>query len=178
MTHNDDLETKIWRWVDEVIVGEQFCPFAKMPRENDRIKLTICHEKKMAEVLSSIASECKYLDEHPKVETSLIACPNTLAKFDDYLDVLEMANDLLEDIGYLGVYQLASFHPEYQFEGEAPQSISNYTNRSIVPIFHIIREASITQALQFIKHPEEIPERNIAHAQALGLDFFKRYLKP
>lgn len=177
MSLPSDIESKIWRWVDEVIIGQQFCPFAKVPRDNNRIKLTICNDKKIAEVLASIAKECKHLDDNPQVETSLIACTNGLTKFDDYLDVLDMANGLLEDLGYLGVYQLASFHPEYQFEGEAPQSTSNYTNRSIVPIFHIIREASITQALQFIEHPEDIPERNMAHAQALGLDFFKRYLK-
>lgn len=170
------LETRIWDWVDNVIIGEQFCPFAKVPREKGSIKLHICTSKKIADILETIAQECKFLDDNASTETTLIACSQALYKFDDYLDVLDMANSLLEDLGYMGTYQLASFHPEYQFEGEPADSTSHFTNRSIVPIFHLIREASITLALQFVDNPDDIPLRNIDHASSLGRDFFTPYL--
>lgn len=178
---NDDLvkqalTDKVWRWVDKVIVAEQFCPFAKVPRENDTIHLSITSHTQADELLADIAHACKHLDENKQVETTLLACSHALSDLHDYLDLLDAANRLLEDIGYYGIYQLASFHPYYLFEGEDKDSVSHYTNRSPLPIFHLIREASITRALQFVDDPESIPERNIEHAQALGKDFFKQYL--
>lgn len=170
------LNETIWRWVDEVIIGEQFCPFARVPREKDAILLTFTKSTSPEDILADIAKACKHLDENKSVETSLLACSDALQNLDDYLDVLDAANRLLDDIGYYGIYQLASFHPDYLFEGESKDSTSHYTNRSPVPIFHLIREASITRALQFIDDPQSIPQRNIDHAETLGKAFFKRYL--
>lgn len=170
------LSKVLWKWVDEVIIGEQFCPFAKVPREKDSILLRITQAKSGPEILAAIATECKYLDDNPAIETTLLACSNSLSDFYDYLDVLEAANLMLDDIAYSGVYQLASFHPDYLFEGETPNDISHYTNRSPVPIFHLIREKSITLALQFVDDPQSIPARNIEHANTLGKEFFERYL--
>ena len=76
---------------------------------------------------------------------------------------------MLKDLGYEGVYQLASFHPHYQFDGTAADAPSNYTNRSPYPMLHILREASVEIALENYPNPETIPERNIQVTQALGL---------
>jgi hypothetical protein len=43
-------------------------------------------------------------------------------------------------------------------------------------VIHIIQEQSISDALESFKHADAIPERNIAHAKALGIDFFLQHL--
>ena len=63
--------------------------------------------------------------------------------------------------GYEGTYQLAHFHPDYCFEGEAVSDPANYTNRSPYPMLHLLREASLEKALEHYEHPEQIPDNNI-----------------
>lgn len=171
-----DAEMKIWKWLDEVVIGENLCPFAKVPREANRVRLLVVEETSVEQILTILANECSFLVATPTTETSLIALTNGLSDFYDYLDALDMAQRLLEDLGFEGVFQLASFHPAYLFEGEPADSTSHYTNRAPFPIFHLIREASITKALAFVDDPDAIPERNIEHANKLGVAFFKAFL--
>ena len=67
-----------------------------------------------------------------------------------------------------GELQVASFHPQYQFEGSQPDDIENYTNRSPYPTLHLLREASIERALSGLPDPEEIYRRNIRTLRSLG----------
>lgn len=171
------LKAKIWRWLDEVVIGEQFCPFAKKPREQKKIQLQICEAKTHETVLGFVAKQFSYLSDNPNIDTTLVALPNAYDDFYDYLDLVEAAQQLLEDLNFEGVYQLASFHPDYLFEAEPPANASHFTNRSPCPIIHILRENDLTKALASIASPEAIPLRNIAHAEKLGAEFFKKYLK-
>ena len=68
------------------------------------------------------------------------------------------------------------FHPDYQFEGEAASSPSHYTNRSPLPIYHILREDSLSQVLDNMPNAHTIPEDNVARAQRLGKAFFEQIL--
>ncbi|MGB3726929.1 MAG: DUF1415 domain-containing protein [Glaciecola sp.] len=174
--HETALETKIWQWVDDVIIGEQFCPFAKLPRVDNKVRLSISNVKSAYDTLELVAQECGILQERPNIETTLIALDGGFEDFYEYLDLIEACNTLLYDLRLEGVFQIASFHPQYLFAEEDANCTSHYTNRSPVPIVHIIREQSISKALQTVKHPEEIPQRNIEHAKKLGEDFFKRFL--
>lgn len=173
---SQEAENKVWAWLDKVVIGENFCPFAKAPRQHNQVKLTLCSQTATADILSSVAQACRHLDEDKDTETTLLVLTHALKDFYDYLDVLDLAQQLLEELNYEGVYQLASFHPEYLFDGEPENSVSHYTNRAPFPIFHLIREASITKALSFVDDPESIPQRNVEHANKLGLAFFKDFL--
>ena len=82
---------------------------------------------------------------------------------------MEIANDLMFEQGYEGVYQLASFHPDYCFADSEADDPANYTNRSPYPMLHLIREQSIEKALALYKKPESIPETNVQLARELGL---------
>ncbi|WP_286851514.1 DUF1415 family protein, partial [Hydrogenophaga sp. 70-12] len=46
-----------------------------------------------------------------------------------------------------GVIQVASFHPDYRFEGTEPEDITNATNRSPFPTLHLLREDSVARAV-------------------------------
>jgi hypothetical protein len=90
--------------------------------------------------------------------------------------LVEYGNDLLVDAGFEGIFQLASMHPEYCFEGEDFDDASNFTNRSPFPMVHIIREASMARVLSVYNEPDKIPENNITLAQKKGANFFKQVL--
>ena len=107
-------------------------------------------------------------------ETTLLIFPNLFADFFDYLDYVELAENLLEMEFYEGVYQLATFHPEYIFADAASDDVSNYTNRSPYPMIHILRESSLDNAIAFYGNTEDIPEKNIQLMRQLGLEKIKQ----
>lgn len=163
-------------WLDEVIIKEQFCPFAKSVRDNKQIHFSVQQQTDIASLLRQVVTECEDLLRNDKIETSLLIYTEAFGDFNDYLDFLEMANELLANTGFEGILQLASFHPEYLFDGAPANCPSHYTNRSPLPMLHILREDSISDALVNFSQPENIPQRNIAHAKILGEAFFKAYL--
>ncbi len=178
IVNNDDIIcSKVWNWVDKVIIKEQFCPFAERPRRADKIHLHVCHASTQADLLSSMYREYERLDKDDSIETSLIVLDALGEEFFDYLALLDACQRDLKSASYEGIYQLASFHPHYLFEGEASDSTSHYTNRSPFPIIHIIRESSIDAALESMSRPEAIPERNVKHAKILGKTFFTKHLE-
>jgi hypothetical protein len=109
----------------------------------------------------------------PTIETSFIIFTNSFEDFDDYLDFLALAETLIEEHAYDGVYQVASFHPKYKFEGSNELDAANYTNRSPYPMLHIIREESLEKAIALHPNTEEIPQRNIEFARGKGLKYMK-----
>jgi hypothetical protein len=169
------ITDQVKQWVETVIIAFNFCPFAKRELDRDSIRYHVVEdnlsgEKAIESALHQLIEQCRLLDQNTEIETTLVIFPQSFALFDDFLDLLDIANALLEDQGYLGTYQLASFHPDYCFADAAPDDASNFTNRAPYPVLHLIREASIEQALKSVANPEQIPERNIALARELGED--------
>ncbi|MCG9696903.1 DUF1415 domain-containing protein [Shewanella sp. Isolate11] len=166
------IATEMEHWVEIVIMKYNICPFARKEVLANSIRYLVIEAHKLDQVLSELISECQFLDQHPEIETSLFILPRGFEGFYLYLDLVDIANDLLIEQGYEGIYQLASFHPDYCFDGEAQDSPTNYTNRAPYPTLHIIREASMELALAQYDAPESIPERNIAFAERKGSQFF------
>lgn len=163
-------------WVERMIMKYNICPFARREVERRSIRYAAIDQSKMKNVLEELIKECEYLDAHPETEMTLFIIPRGFEGFYAYLDLVDLANDLLIDRDYEGIYQLATFHPDYCFEGESMDDPSNYTNRSPYPTLHIIREASMEKVLANYDSPESIPARNIAFAQKKGKDFFEKVL--
>jgi uncharacterized protein len=68
------------------------------------------------------------------------------------------------------MFQLASFHPRYQFAETEVDDITNFTNRSPYPTLHLLREESIDRAVQALARPEDIFEANMKTLRSLGRD--------
>jgi len=156
------------RWVKMVIIDLDFCPFARRVFEAESIHYPVITDSELAPCLHAVIDECLQLDENPDIETSLIIFSQAFTGFDDFLDFVEIANALLVDRDYEGIYQLAHFHPHYCFADVAEDDASNYTNRSPWPMLHLIRESSLEQALKNYPDPENIPKRNIQLAREKG----------
>ncbi|HED34945.1 MAG TPA: DUF1415 domain-containing protein [Gammaproteobacteria bacterium] len=155
-------------WLQSVIIELNFCPFARKEFTNNKIHYSVCRSARLEQVLHQLADAFQRLDEHADTETTLFILTDAFSDFEVFLDLIDYANQLLEDLGYNGIYQLAHFHPDYCFAGESPEDASNYTSRSPFPTLHILREKSLQSAIE--KHPDTsgIPETNIALARQMG----------
>ncbi|MCK5871652.1 MAG: DUF1415 domain-containing protein [Methylococcales bacterium] len=155
-------------WLKRFIIQHNICPFAHEVVEKKQLHYAIDLDINTENCLYHLIEECQRLDSDESIETTLIIYPNALVQFDDFLDYLALANALLIVQNYEGVYQLASFHPDYCFEGLDEDDAANYTNRSPFPMLHLIREKSLERVLKSYPHPEHIPERNIKLTRQLG----------
>jgi uncharacterized protein len=155
-------------WVDSVVVGLNLCPFARREIATGRVRFAATAANSEESLLEELQAELELLDKDNSVETTLLIHPNTLQKFSDYNQFLERAEELLRRQGFEGTYQIASFHPDYQFSQTGEDDAENYTNRSPFPMLHIIKEESIRAALDNYPDSGEIPERNIRLLQNMG----------
>ncbi|WP_404473417.1 DUF1415 domain-containing protein [Vreelandella venusta] len=155
-------------WVSSFIVEHDICPFAKRELDRGSIRVEVVRSKKLEVALEELVAEIEWLNEHPDTETTLLVFPTLFKSFEHYLDYVEVAESLLEEQGYEGIYQLATFHPDYCFADANPEDASNYTNRSPYAMVHLLREASVEKAIAFYGDTAKIPERNIAHLTNMG----------
>ena len=170
-------EIAVKHWLAEIVIGENFCPFAQKPFQQDAIRYSTIASTTPQEVLARFINEVDILDAHSEIETTLCIIDTKRLSFYEYLDLLDAANVYLEDKKLTGTYQIASFHPEYLFDGEPEDAPSHYTNRAPFPILHILREASLSQVLDNMASEHNIPEDNIARANTLGIAFFEKHLQ-
>jgi hypothetical protein len=157
-------------WVDRAVIGLNLCPFAKAVQAKGQIRYVVTNATDTDALLEALRDELRLLaDADPaQVETTLLIHPGVLADFLDFNDFLEIADAALEALGYAGVLQVASFHPQYQFAGTADDDVTNATNRSPYPTLHLLREESIDRAVAAFPEAETLYERNIRTLQALG----------
>ncbi len=177
MSTEDSMIASVKHWLDKTIIGFNFCPFAKREFDAGKIHYEVVDDSNPEEQLHAIVNEFHRLDKHPEIETTLVILPLGLESYFGYLDFLDIANDLLTDEGYEGIYQLASFHPDYCFADVKQDDPSNYTNRSPLPVIHIIREQSLEKVIAHHPDPEGIPDRNIALAKETGQEVFEEILQ-
>ena len=123
-----------------------------------------------AALLAELGAELMRLRDTPAadVDTTLIVHPHVLADFLDYNDFLETADALVGELDLEGVLQVASFHPQYPFADSDPDDIANATNRSPWPTLHLLREDSVSRAVEAFPDPDGIIERNIETLRKLG----------
>src|SRR5690554_5702856 len=164
------------QWVEEVVVGFNLCPFAKRELVKDRVRFVVSEAKSEDELLQALQSELQRLEDEPDVETTLLIHPGVLQDFFAYNEFLDAADALLAYLELEGVYQIASFHPDYQFADTEPGAAENYTNRSPYPMLHLLREASLEAAIDGYPDVDSIPERNIALMNELGAEKMRAIL--
>jgi hypothetical protein len=157
-------------WIRSFIIEYNICPFAKGPFNKGSLKISVSETKKKAQALEDLMVEIQFLDKNPETETTLLVFAEAFKDFFAYLDFVEMAEQLILMQGYEGIYQLATFHPDYYFADTDPEDVSNYTNRSPYPMVHILREDSLEKAIAAYGNTDTIPEKNIATLRQLGLE--------
>ncbi|HQC95798.1 MAG TPA: DUF1415 domain-containing protein [Aquabacterium sp.] len=157
-------------WVDRAVIGLNLCPFAKAPQVKGLVRYVVSLAEDPAALLADLITELERLAERKaeQLETTLLIHPRVMVDFADYNDFIEVAEDTVAELNLEGVLQVASFHPQYQFEGTEPDDVTNATNRSPYPTLHLIREDSIDKAVAAFPEAEAIYEVNMATMERLG----------
>ncbi|EQM14538.1 DUF1415 domain-containing protein [Vibrio parahaemolyticus] len=172
-TPNTDINAitqQVDQWLNDVVIGLNLCPFAAKPQRNKQIKIFVSEATQEEALLEDILLQLIELSttEPEKLETTLVVVPNMLQDFWDYNFCIDWVEGLIKQQDWEGIFQVATFHPDYCFGGAALEDDENLTNRSPYPIFHLIREESMEKVLKHYPDPESIPDTNIARVSALS----------
>ena len=165
-----EVEERVRAWVAEAVVGLGLCPFAAPVVQGGQLEVRVSDARTGEAALEdALAAAVSLLAEEPDgVTTSLIAYPLCLDDFEAYLDLVAQLEGALDAAGAQGVLQVASFHPAYRFDGTESGDVGNWTNRSPVPLVHLLRESDVAAATEDHPDPAGIPEANVRRLEELG----------
>lgn len=166
-------------WFERVVLGLNLCPFAHSPWRKQQVYFTVCEASDLDGVLKVFVEQVLALmalsiDER---ETTVLVIEQGFDDFDDYLGLLELANELIALNGWEGEIQVASFHPDYVFEGTDFNARENFSNRSPFPLLHILREDSIEKAVAMHPDIDDVPRCNIDLLNNMDETEFERTFK-
>ena len=158
-------------WLEQAVIGLNLCPFAKAVHVKRQIRYAVCRDTDWNALGERLAAELELLStaDPEIVDTTLMIVPDALGDFDEYNDFLDWADHVLERMGLEGVFQIASFHPDYQFADSQPDDIENFSNRAPFPILHLLRESSIDRAVAAYPDASAIFDKNMETLRSLGL---------
>jgi hypothetical protein len=177
LTDPEAIKASVRYWVENCVVGLNLCPFAGRELQQGRIRFVVTPATTEAKLLANLQAELELLDTNPAIETTLLIHPRVLQNFADYNQFLATADDLLRAAGMEGIFQLASFHPQYQFAETAVADVENYTNRSPYPMLHLLREQSLERSIANYPDTAQIPLRNIVLMKRLGFARLEQLLR-
>ena len=174
-----DVERRVYRWLLEVVYGMGLCPWSgsvlKKPGKGEAPRLEIKSDTDIditRKGLKHFGTQfMKYCEELTvkKNGTVLLVCP-TLEDFSDFMAVAEFADELLEQSGMDEQIQIATFHPDYLFEGEDEET--SLTNQSPYPILHLLRVEDVKEAIESFeaegRSTDEVWIRNKAFVEKQG----------
>ncbi len=169
-TESDAIIAATRTWLERAVIGLNLCPFAKSVHVNQRVRYFVSRAQYTDELLIDLTSELRALhDADPNVcETTLLIHPGVLTEFIEYSHFLRAADAAIKKLGLAEEFQIASFHPDYQFGNADSDAIENCTNRSPYPMLHLLRESSIARAVAAFPDAAEIYEKNIETLRRLG----------
>ena len=157
-------------WLEKAVIGLNLCPFAKAVYVKNQVRLVVSKARHADDLLEELDRELDLLVATPasEIDTTLLIHPTLFDDFLDFNDFLEIAEGVIDEHGLEGVIQLASFHPQFQFDGTEPDDISNYTNRAPFAILHLLREDSVERAVEAFPQADAIFQANIQTLEKLG----------
>ena len=169
--NNDQVLEQTREWLEKAVIGLNLCPFAKAVYVKNQVRLVVSKARHADDLLEELDRELDLLVATPaeEIDTTLLIHPTLFEDFLDFNDFLEIAEGVVDEHALEGVVQLASFHPQFQFEGTEPDDIGNFTNRAPFAMLHLLREESVERAVEAYPDAEAIFDRNIETMNRLGL---------
>jgi hypothetical protein len=163
-------------WVERAVIGLRLCPFAAGAHRAGKVRYACSSARDADALLDDLRSEVeRLLAASPEaIETTLLVHAWVLRDFESYNAFLDVADALLDALGASGVLQIASFHPDYRFAGTRADDVANATNRSPHPLLQLLREASVSAAVDAGADGEAIAEANVATLRRLGAAGWER----
>lgn len=167
---DDEVLATTKHWLEAAVIGLNLCPFAKAVYVKNQVRLVVSKARHADDLLEELDRELDLLvaTSADEIDTTLLIHSTLFEDFLDFNDFLEIADGVVDEHDLEGVIQLASFHPQFQFDGTEPDDISNYTNRAPFAILHLLREESIDRAVEAFPQADAIFEENIKTLEKLG----------
>lgn len=160
------------RWIEKAVIGLNLCPFARSVYVKNQVRIVVSRARHLDAFLDELDRELELLAGTPaeEIDTTLLVHPTLFPDFFVFNDFLNVVDDVVTEHGLDGVIQVASFHPQFLFEGEPEDDPGHCTNRSPYPTLHLLREASVEKAVATEGGDAQvIVERNIRTMRELGL---------
>ena len=181
---NDDLlEERViaatTAWLEKMVIGLNLCPFAKAVHAKRQIRFAVSLAHEGQALLEDLRRELRLLAMTPEqqIETTLLIHPNVFQDFIAYNEFLWDCDLAIQEMDMEGVIQIASFHPDYRFAGTTQDDVTNHTNRSPYPMLHLLRESSVSRAVETFELTEDIYKNNLETLQKLGKTEATKMLK-
>lgn len=167
------------RWLERAVIGLNLCPFAKAVVAKGQVRFVLSDASTRSALLAELGEELLLLRDTPaeRIDTTLLIHPQVLGDFLDYNDFLDDADALVETLELDGVLQVASFHPDYRFADSEADAVENFTNRAPYPTLHLLREDSVSRAVDAFPDPDAIVQRNVETLRVLGVDGWRKLLE-
>lgn len=164
---DDEIETKTNKWIDNVVIGLNMCPFAEKTRSQEKLFMTIVRADDVEEILAVVLYES--ILRKDDAGTTVVVCPELSPNnFMAFYDVVAMAEEMLLDQDLDGIIQIAPFHPLFEFQGSGKDGVDNLTNRSPYPILHVLREAEVSKAVKKLDgDSSKVWNRNILFLESM-----------
>lgn len=144
----EDIEKETLSWVRRVVVGWNLCPFADRPLREGTLRVHTVRGTDEETILGAVLGEMLVRKDMPG--TTLVIAPECYPDdFEEYFSYIQaLEEDLMNEYELHGHVQVAPFHPLFEFAGSGKDGIDNYTNRSPYPMFHILREVEVEEAVE------------------------------
>lgn len=176
MQANSAIISSTKTWIDQFIIAKDICPFAKhIPA--GKLDLTVDESTALITNLEFLATKLDRLTYDLNIETSLLIYPNADPDFLNFLDLFYACDQLLEDLQLRDTFQLVAFHPAFRFDNAEENDAANYTNRSPYPMVHILRESTVSKAVDMHPDVDSIPNRNIKFLRQKPESYWADFLK-
>src|SRR6188768_187098 len=99
MHKTEQVVAQTKKWINDVVIGCNFCPFASRVVKQQSVHYQVHSSSDMAECLTSLMLEVQRLDDNETIETSFLILPDSFADFKKYLDLVDNAETLLKKNG-------------------------------------------------------------------------------
>jgi hypothetical protein len=166
-------------WIEKAVIGLNLCPFARAVWVKNQVRIVVSTARHVDGLLDDLDRELELLAATPpeRIDTTLIVHPTLFPDFEVFNDFLGVADEVVAEHDLEGVIQVASFHPDYRFEGTEPDDITNATNRAPFPTLHLLREDSVARAVASEGgDADAIVARNMETLRRLGPEGWRELL--
>ena len=177
MINDQKIISEVYRWIEAAVIGLDLCPFAESVYRRRQIHAVVSDSEQVKDLMFELHREIQRLKKQPEIETSLLIITRQLQDFNDFNAMLDHVDVLINAYQWTGEFQIASFHPSYQFANTQIDDRENWSNRSPYPILHILRETSVAQAISHYPEALMIPARNNRRLRSLDNVSFNAIFK-
>ena len=154
-------------WINNFVLKHNLCPFARKPINENKVRFEYLKTSEESTLENKFLEEVRLLISKPSISNSMLVCPELDSNFLAYMDLIYKLEDILVEEELEADFQVASFHPAYQFAGTTPEDVENLTNRAPHAIIHILRGDEMEEAIEQHGQTDQIPLQNIEKMKKL-----------